>query len=126
MLQLIKTFNLYNDNLVSKGKSYLKNIVEKYYEGILDDDDLSEDVKKQQLQDILAEVTPNEGKSATASADQQQQYGASRTPPMFAADVSGVEGNNQSNFLRKLGMMNPPRKDLKMRGTIGEMAKSKN
>ena len=126
MLQLIKTFNLYNDNLVSKGKSYLKNIVEKYYEGILDDDDLSEDVKKQQLQDILAEVTPNEGKSATASADQQQQYGASRTPLMFAADVSGVEGNNQSNFLRKLGMMNPPRKDLKIRGTIEEMAKSKN
>ena len=49
MLQLTKTFNLYNDNFASKGKRYLKKIIEKYYEGILDDDDLSEDVKKQQL-----------------------------------------------------------------------------
>ena len=55
LLQLTKTFNLYNNNLASKGKSYLKKIVEKYCEGILDDD-VSEDVKKQQLQNILAHL----------------------------------------------------------------------
>ena len=56
---------MYNDNLASKGKRYLQKIIEKYYEGILDDD-LLEDVKKQQLQDILEEATPNELKSTTA------------------------------------------------------------
>ena len=55
LLQLTKTFNLYNNNLASKGKSYLKKIIEKYCEGILDDD-VSEDVKKQQLQNILAHL----------------------------------------------------------------------
>ena len=55
LLQLTKTFNLYNNNLASKGKSYLKKIVEKYCEGILDDD-VSEDVKKQQLQNILTHL----------------------------------------------------------------------
>ena len=71
----------------------------------LDDDDLSEDTKK-------PEVTHNEEKSTTASADQQEQHGVSRTPSVIAAaDVSGVEGNNQSNFLRQIGLLNPLRKD---------------
>ena len=113
LLQLTKTFNLYNNNLGSKGKRYLKKTIEKYYEEILDDDDLSENVMKQQLQDdILPEVTHNEGKSTTVSADQQQQYGVSRTRPVIAAaDVSGVEDNNQSNFLRELSLLKPLRKD---------------
>ena len=41
------------------------------YQGTLDDDDLSETVEKQQLQDILVEVTPKEVKSTTAFADRQ-------------------------------------------------------
>ena len=85
--------------MASKGKRYLKKIIEKYYEGIIADDDLSEDVKKQQLQDILAEVTHNEGKSTTPSADQQQKHGVSRTSPVIAvSDVSRVKASNQSIF----------------------------
>ena len=118
LLQLTKRFNLYNDNLASKGKKYLRKMFEKYYEGILDDDDLLEDVKKQELQNILAEVTPNEEKSITDFANQQHQHGVSRTPPVISdADISEVEGNNQLNFLKKLGILNPLRKNLKKRGT---------
>lgn len=106
LLQLTKTFNLLNNNLGNKGKRHLKKIIERYCEGILDDDDLSDDVKK-------PEVTHNDGKSTTASTDQQEQHSVSRTSAVIAAaDVSGVEGNNQSNFFRQLGLLNPFRKDL--------------
>ena len=68
-----KTINLHNGNFASKRKRYLKKVTEKYDIEILDNSELSQDVTKLQLQDILAEATPYELKSATASADQQQQ-----------------------------------------------------
>ena len=106
LLQLTKTFNLLSNNLENKGKRHLKKIIERCCEGILDEDDISDDVKK-------PEVTHNEGKSTTASTDQQEQHGVSRTSSVIAAaDVSGVEGNNQLNFFRQLGLLNPLRKDL--------------
>ena len=99
--------------MASKGKRYLKKIIEKYCEGILDYDGLSENVNKQQLRGIIADVTPTEGKSTTATRDQQQGHVVSRTPSVIAAvDVSWAEGSNQSNFLRELGILNRLRKDL--------------
>ena len=111
--QLTKKLSLYNNNLASKGKRYLKKTIEKYCEGILDYDGLSENVNKQQLRGIIADVTPTEGKSTTATRDQQQGHVVSRTPSVIAAvDVSWAEGSNQSNFLRELGILNRLRKDL--------------
>lgn len=56
--------------------------------------------KKQQLQGILVETTPNEVKSNAGSADQQQQHDVSRTPPIFAAaDATMVEAKiNQTSW----------------------------
>ena len=45
LLRLTKTINLYNDNLESKGKRYLKKIVEKLKEFLMMMTYLSEDVK---------------------------------------------------------------------------------
>ena len=112
LLQLTKTFNLYNDNLTSTGKRYLKKTIEKYYEEIFDDNNLSDDAKTQQLQEIL--------KSTTASAYQQHKHGVSNAPSVIAdADVSRVEDKSQPNFLREPGMLNPLTKDLKIMETIG-------
>ena len=52
LIDLLKTLNLYKTDMDNKSKRTLRKIAEKFYEEFVDDEELSDDMKKERLLDI--------------------------------------------------------------------------
>ena len=49
LINLLKTLNLYKTDMDNKSKGILRKIVEKFYDEFIDDEELSNDMKKERL-----------------------------------------------------------------------------
>ena len=52
LIDLLKKWNLYETDMDNKSKRTLRKIVEKFYEEFIDNEELSNDMKKERLLDI--------------------------------------------------------------------------
>ena len=52
LIDLLKKWNLYETDMDNKSKRILRKIVEKFYEEFIDNEELSNDMKKEKLLDI--------------------------------------------------------------------------
>ena len=52
LIDLLKKWNLYETDMDNKSKRTLRKIVEKFYEEFIDNEELSNDMKKEKLLDI--------------------------------------------------------------------------
>ena len=131
LIDLLKTLNLYKTDMDSKCKRTSRKIVEKFYEEFIDDEELSDDMKKERLLDICNKLRTST-KQPSAHDDQKHKVPIQSTkssPDGIADDTTDVtqqqiqahdEGNLRSDLLREFGMLSPLRKELKIRGQIGE------
>ena len=111
----------------NKSKLTLRKIVEEF----IDDEELSDDMKKERLLDICNKLEPST-KQPSAHDDQKYKVPIQSTtssPDDIADETTDVtqqqiqangEGNLRSDLLREFGMLSPLRKELKIRGQIGE------
>ena len=114
-----------------KSKRTLRKIAEKLYEEFVDDEELSDDMKKERLLDICNKLEPST-KQPSAHDDQKHKVPVQSTissPDGIADETTDVtqqqiqangEGNLRSDLLREFDMLSPLRKELKIRGEIGE------
>ena len=72
LIDLLKTLNLYKTDMNNKSKRTLRKIVEKLYEEFIDDEELSNDMKKERLLDICNKLTPST-KQTSAHDDQKHK-----------------------------------------------------
>ena len=49
LINVLKTLNLYKTDMDNKSKGILRKIVEKFYDEFIDDEELSNDMKKERL-----------------------------------------------------------------------------
>ena len=73
LIDLLKTLNLYKTDMNNKSKRTLRKIVEKFYEEFIDDEELSNDMKKERLLDICNKLKPST-KQTSAHDDQKLKF----------------------------------------------------
>ena len=119
--------NLYKTDMDNESKRVLRKIVETFYEEFIDDEELSDDMKKERLLDICNKLKPS---SNQASRHDDQKLKVPVKPTMSlsndnADETTGVtsqpiqangKGNLRSDLLWEFGMLSPLRKELKVRG----------
>ena len=127
----LKTLNLYKTDMDKKSKRTLRKIAEKLYEEFVDDEELSDDMKKERLLDIWSRLKPSTRQPSTHD-DQKHKVPVQSTisSPYHITDKTtdvtqrqiqaNGEGNLRSDLLREFDMLSPLRKELKIRGEIGE------
>ena len=59
LINLLKTWSLYKTDMDNKSKRILRKIVEKFYDEFIDDEELSDDMKKERLLDICNKLKPS-------------------------------------------------------------------
>ena len=131
LIDLLKTLNLYKTDMDNKSKRTLRKIAEKFYEEFVDDEELSDDMKKERLLDICSRLKPSTKQPSTHD-DQKHKVPVQSTisSPYDIADKTtdvtqrqiqaNGEGNLRPDLLREFDMLSPLRKELKIRGEIGE------
>ena len=123
--------NLYKTDIDNKSKRILRNIVEKFYEEFIDDEELSGDMKKERLLDICNKLKPSINQ-ASPQDDQKYKVPVHSTMSPSSGNTDATtdvtqqliqandEGSLRSDLRRGFGMLLPLRKELKNRGQIGE------
>ena len=128
LINLLKTLNHYKTDMDNKSKHILRKIVEKFYDEFIDDEELSDDLKKERLLDICNKLKPSSNQ-ASRHDDQKHKVPTMSYTNGNADETTDVtqqpiqahgEGNLRSDLLREFGMLSPLRKELKIRGQIGE------
>ena len=124
LIDLLKKWNLYETDMDNKSKRTLRKIVEKFYEEFIDNEELSNDMKKERLLDICNKLKPST-KQPSAQDDQKHKVQTQSTissPDDIADETNDVtqqqiqangEGSLRSDLLREL--LTPLRKELKIR-----------
>ena len=124
LIDLLKKWNLYETDMDNKSKRILRKIVEKFYEEFIDNEELSNDMKKERLLDICSKLKPST-KQPSAQDDQKHKVQTQSTissPDDIADETNDVtqqqiqangEGSLRSDLLREL--LTPLRKELKIR-----------
>lgn len=150
LIELTKELNIYTEETEKKSKRTLRKIIEKHFEGIIDDDTLSNDDKKNQLKEIekmILKESPNAAdtrnteeenvnklnteekeeikKTSAENDDVNSKHQSKQTPNGKKTDDTDDQNTGEGNkfssaILRELGMLSPLRKELKIRGQIGE------
>ena len=72
LINLLKTLNLYKTDMDSKCKGTSRKIVETFYEEFIDDEELSDDMKKERLLDIYNKLRAST-KQPSAHDDQKHK-----------------------------------------------------
>ena len=131
LINLLKALNLYKTDMDNKSKRILRKIVEKFCDEFIDDEELSDEMKKERLLDICNKLKPS-SKQASRHDDQKHKgpvrssMSSSNGNADETTDVTqqpiqaNSEGNLRSDLLTEFGMLSPLRKELKIRGQIGE------
>ena len=125
LIDLLKTLNLYKTDMDNKSKRILRKIVEKFYDEFIDDDELSDDMKKERLLDICNKLKPScnqasrlddqEHKVPVKSTMSSSNDNADETTDVTQQPIqANGEGNLRSDLLREFGMLSPLRKELKI------------
>ena len=123
----------------SKNKCILRKIVETFYEQFIDDEELSDDMKKERLLDIRRNqiyvgymVSKPSSHQVSPHDDQKHKVPVKSTMSSSNCNPNGTtgvtqqpvqangEGNLRSDLLREFGMLSLLTKELKIRGQIGE------
>ena len=114
-----------------KSKRTLRKIAEKLYEEFVDDEELSDEMKKERLLDICSRLKPStrqpsthddrKHKVAVQSTISSSYHITDKTTDVTQRQIqANGEGNLRSDLLREFDMLSPLRKELKIRGEIGE------
>ena len=131
LINLLKTLKLYKTDMDNKSKRILRKIVEKFYDEFIDDEELSDDMKKERLLDICNKLKPSSNQTSrhddqkpevpVKSTMSSSNGNADETTDVTQQPIqANGEGNLRSDLLREFGMLSPLRKELKIRGQIGE------
>ena len=108
----------------------MRKIVEKLYEEFIDNQKLSDDMKKERLLDICNKLKLPRNDQAFPHDDQKHKVPVKSTMSSSNGNVDGNtevtqqpvqandEGSLRSHFLREFDMLSPLKKELKIRGQI--------
>ena len=107
LVDLLKILNLYKTDMANKSKGILRKIIEKFYEEFIDNQELSDDMKKER---------PPINDQASPHDDQKHNVPVKST--MSSSNANGttdvtqqpIQANDEGNL----------RSDIKVRGQIGE------
>ena len=114
----------------NKSKRILRQIIEKFYEEFIDDQELSDDMKKERLLDIGNKLKPPSNDQASPHDHQKHNVAvksimstsnANRTTDAIQQPIQANDkGNVRSYHLKEFRMLSPLKRELKIRGEIGD------